>query len=270
MDAIDELLEARPRSRHRGSPPLPLPASARPARGLRGHGRRLAAGRARAVRRGSRRAGSSGGGARPPRPALGARGRRRRRRRPARGGRGRRAARAGERRALVRGRAAPAPAHRTGGGAHRAPRRTVGGADGDRSFRGQPRALCSTPSRWCPTARMRYAPELVRACAGVESNLGLHEQARGRLASALEALPDQDSPEAVALMIELAINRLWRARFDAMHESAERAVTRCTTARGRASDRGGPRRARSWRTRRRGRRSEPRPTVWRRRHWSIP
>ncbi len=66
---------------------------------------------------------------------------------------------------------------------------------------------------------------LARACAGVESLLGQHEQAGSRLASALESLPDQGSPEAVALMVELAMNQVWRARYDAMHESAERAAT---------------------------------------------
>ena len=65
---------------------------------------------------------------------------------------------------------------------------------------------------------------LARACAGVESVLGRHEQARARLATALEGLPDSESPEAVALMIELALNGLWRTRYDAMRESAERAV----------------------------------------------
>ena len=66
--------------------------------------------------------------------------------------------------------------------------------------------------------------KLARACAGVESVLGRHEQARARLTTALEGLPDSESPEAVALMIELALNGLWRTRYDAMRESAERAV----------------------------------------------
>jgi ATP/maltotriose-dependent transcriptional regulator MalT len=65
---------------------------------------------------------------------------------------------------------------------------------------------------------------LARACAGVESNLGHQKQAGDRLASALERLPDQDSPEGVALMLELTVNALWRTRHEAMHEAAERAV----------------------------------------------
>jgi DNA-binding CsgD family transcriptional regulator/tetratricopeptide (TPR) repeat protein len=66
---------------------------------------------------------------------------------------------------------------------------------------------------------------LTRACAGVESALGRHEQARVHLAHALEGLPDPSSPDAVALTIELAMNGFWRARFEAMQESAERAVS---------------------------------------------
>jgi ATP/maltotriose-dependent transcriptional regulator MalT len=65
---------------------------------------------------------------------------------------------------------------------------------------------------------------LARACAGVESNLGRQEQAGDRLASALESLPDQGAPEAVALMLELIVNALWRTEHEAMHEAAERAV----------------------------------------------
>jgi tetratricopeptide (TPR) repeat protein len=65
---------------------------------------------------------------------------------------------------------------------------------------------------------------LARACAGVETNLGRQDQARDRLASALESLPDQGSREAVALMLELTVNALWRTSHTAMHEAAERGV----------------------------------------------
>jgi len=65
---------------------------------------------------------------------------------------------------------------------------------------------------------------LARACARVEANLGQQDQARQRLASALEALPDEGSPEAVALMLELTINALWRTDREEMHEAAQRAV----------------------------------------------
>jgi ATP/maltotriose-dependent transcriptional regulator MalT len=66
--------------------------------------------------------------------------------------------------------------------------------------------------------------KLARACAGVEGLLGQHEQAGSRLAGAIEELPDQGSPEGVALMTELAVNLVWRAKYEAMREWAERAV----------------------------------------------
>jgi DNA-binding CsgD family transcriptional regulator len=66
---------------------------------------------------------------------------------------------------------------------------------------------------------------LARACAGVESNLGRQDEAHDRLASALEGLPDQGSREAVALMLELTVNELWRTRHEAMHAAAERSVS---------------------------------------------
>jgi ATP/maltotriose-dependent transcriptional regulator MalT len=65
---------------------------------------------------------------------------------------------------------------------------------------------------------------LARACAGVESNLGQQEQARERLTAALASLPDQGSPEAVALMLELIVNALWRTEHEKMHAAAERAL----------------------------------------------
>ena len=65
---------------------------------------------------------------------------------------------------------------------------------------------------------------VARACAAVEGLLGQHEQAGARLERALGDLPDQGSAEAVALMNELAVNLVWRAKYDAMHQWAERAV----------------------------------------------
>src|SRR3954462_13067720 len=65
---------------------------------------------------------------------------------------------------------------------------------------------------------------VVRRCAAVESLLGRHEQAGARLASAIERLPDQDSAAAVALMSELAVNLVWRAKYEELHACAERAV----------------------------------------------
>src|SRR4051812_20728636 len=65
---------------------------------------------------------------------------------------------------------------------------------------------------------------VARRCAAVESLLGRHEQAGARLASAIERLPEPGSPEAVALLNELAVNLVWRARYAEMHACAERAV----------------------------------------------
>ncbi|HEX6651740.1 MAG TPA: AAA family ATPase [Thermoleophilaceae bacterium] len=66
--------------------------------------------------------------------------------------------------------------------------------------------------------------KLVVACAGVEHLLGRHDEAHHRLEEALARLPDPVGPEAVALMVELAIDSLFRAEFDSMREFAERAV----------------------------------------------
>jgi DNA-binding NarL/FixJ family response regulator len=65
---------------------------------------------------------------------------------------------------------------------------------------------------------------VARRCAAVESLLGRHEQAGTRLANAIERLPDQGSQEAVALMNELTVNLVWRAKYEEMHACAERAV----------------------------------------------
>ena len=116
MDAVDELLELDLVAPTERAPALPLPPPARAARRLRGDARRLAARRARAVRGGARRARRHGAGARAHHVE-----------RSAREGdvaavavlreAGEAAARlrAGERGALVRRRAAPAPAVRAGG-----------------------------------------------------------------------------------------------------------------------------------------------------------
>ena len=82
-----------------------------------------------------------------------------------------------------------------------------------------------------PDATHATRARLQRACAGVERLLGQHEQARARLATALDSVPDAGSPEAAALMIELSVNGFWRSRYTEMLERAERAV-RIATALG--------------------------------------
>ena len=66
--------------------------------------------------------------------------------------------------------------------------------------------------------------KLITACAGIEHLLGRHDQAHERLARALREIRQPDSPEAVALMLELAIGAFYRVEYDAMHGWAMRAV----------------------------------------------
>jgi DNA-binding CsgD family transcriptional regulator len=75
-----------------------------------------------------------------------------------------------------------------------------------------------------PEGDAELRARLARICAGVETNLGLQDQAHNRLAGALEELPDQSSREAVAVMLELVFNAFWRAKHEEMHEAAERAT----------------------------------------------
>ena len=80
-----------------------------------------------------------------------------------------------------------------------------------------------------PAGSHALRARVARACAGVEGLLGRHEDAGARLENALRSLPGEGSSEAVALMAELAVNLVWRARYEEMHGWAERAVS---TARG--------------------------------------
>ena len=60
--------------------------------------------------------------------------------------------------------------------------------------------------------------------AGVERLLGRHTQARARLEAALGKRQERDSPEAVALMLELASDSLLRMEYDSIHDWASRAA----------------------------------------------
>lgn len=75
-----------------------------------------------------------------------------------------------------------------------------------------------------PEQAIAARTSLTAACAGIELLLGEHEQAHARLAGALEQLPDRAGPEAVALMIELAIESLFGARYEAMRDWARDAL----------------------------------------------
>jgi len=75
-----------------------------------------------------------------------------------------------------------------------------------------------------PDASTALRVRLTTACAGVEHLLGRHQEAHARLLDALEDLEDPGSPEAVALMIELAVDGFYRMEYKAMREWAERAL----------------------------------------------
>jgi DNA-binding CsgD family transcriptional regulator len=66
---------------------------------------------------------------------------------------------------------------------------------------------------------------LVTMCARVEHLLGLHDQAHAHLTAALEDLPDASGPAAVSLMLELAADEMYRLRYPAAQDWAQRAVT---------------------------------------------
>ena len=65
---------------------------------------------------------------------------------------------------------------------------------------------------------------LTTACAGTEHLLGRHEAAHRRLTDALAELGDPASPEAVALMLELAVDGVYTMRFPQIAELAEQAL----------------------------------------------
>jgi DNA-binding CsgD family transcriptional regulator/tetratricopeptide (TPR) repeat protein len=80
----------------------------------------------------------------------------------------------------------------------------------------------------CIDVAKRDTPEwrvrVATACAAVEHLLGLQKEAHGHLASALADLGGAASPDAVALMIELSVDRFHAGDFDAMRAWAARAV----------------------------------------------
>ncbi len=75
-----------------------------------------------------------------------------------------------------------------------------------------------------PAEAVALRVRMIVGCAGVEHLLGRHEQAHARLAEALSHLPDPVGPEAVALMVQLAIDGLFRAEYESMRQSAESAL----------------------------------------------
>jgi ATP/maltotriose-dependent transcriptional regulator MalT len=66
--------------------------------------------------------------------------------------------------------------------------------------------------------------QLTVGCANVEHFLGRHDLAQRRLSEALERLPDPTTPEGVALMLELAVDGMFRADYDAARTWGMRAL----------------------------------------------
>jgi ATP/maltotriose-dependent transcriptional regulator MalT len=75
-----------------------------------------------------------------------------------------------------------------------------------------------------PPQAVALRVRLTTACAGIEHLLGRHEQAHARLVSAMESLRDRASPEATALMIELAMDGFFLMEYERMRTWAERAL----------------------------------------------
>ena len=85
-----------------------------------------------------------------------------------------------------------------------------------------------------PDDALALRVRVVAACASMEHLLGLFPQARIRLETALDELENPESPEAVALQIELAVAGLFRTDYETMRSWAERAVTAATALQDRA------------------------------------
>ena len=75
-----------------------------------------------------------------------------------------------------------------------------------------------------PAEAVGLRVQLTTTCAGVERLLGRHEEAHARLLAGLDQLPDPAAADAIALMIELAIDGLFRADPDSVCDWAARAL----------------------------------------------
>jgi ATP/maltotriose-dependent transcriptional regulator MalT len=75
-----------------------------------------------------------------------------------------------------------------------------------------------------PEEAVALRVRLTTVCAAVEHLLGRHEDAYRRLADALQGLDDADLPERAALMIELALDGVYRMEFAQIEPWAERAL----------------------------------------------
>ena len=146
------------------------------------------------------------------------------RRSPPRGRPGSRPPCPGERRPVVRRCTAAAPRRCARGGSRRASPGARGRARDLRPLLREPcRPSRELPAR--PRRRRRPAdPAHHRRAPRSEHLLGLHEAAHQRLTDELAGLDDPASPEAVALMLELAVDGVYTMRFRQIAQLAERAL----------------------------------------------
>jgi DNA-binding CsgD family transcriptional regulator len=78
-------------------------------------------------------------------------------------------------------------------------------------------------ARIAPAGTEAQGLRVTAACVRVEHLLGRHDQAHARLSQALAELGDPDSAVAVAVMIELAVDSMYRTEYDEMRGWATRA-----------------------------------------------
>ncbi len=75
-----------------------------------------------------------------------------------------------------------------------------------------------------PADAVELRIRLTTACAGTEHLLGFHAAAHQRLTDALADLDDPASPQAVALMLEIAVGRAYTMRYSRIADPAEQAL----------------------------------------------
>jgi DNA-binding CsgD family transcriptional regulator/tetratricopeptide (TPR) repeat protein len=80
--------------------------------------------------------------------------------------------------------------------------------------------LLALGSSQTPAQRVRATA----ACAALEHLLGRHDEAHARLVEALDQLPEQDSAEGAALMLDLAMDAYYTPDYEQMHAWGARAL----------------------------------------------
>jgi DNA-binding NarL/FixJ family response regulator len=69
-----------------------------------------------------------------------------------------------------------------------------------------------------PTDAIEKRVRLTAVCAGIEQQLGHHQESHGRLLAALDELTDRNSEAGVSLMVALATDGFYQVRYDQMVE----------------------------------------------------